>query len=225
MKQLVIILSALFIIIGFPTSSSSQTNDRGAWYMYFLSNRFEESSWGLHSEIQYRNHNYIGDLDQLLIRSGLQYHLNDNQATFTLGYGYILSEKEGTPNLGVVENRIYQEAFLRQKIDVVGINHRFRFEQRFIDGQDFRSRYRYAVFVTIPVIDSDFYVALYDEVFINAQKTANNSDYFDRNRAYMAIGYKLNKSISIQFGYMNQALETVDKSQFQLSIHQNLWWN
>ncbi|HAH38625.1 MAG TPA: DUF2490 domain-containing protein, partial [Algoriphagus sp.] len=57
--------------------------------MYFGNFRFQESPWAIHGEIQYRNHNIVGDLEQLLIRTGLQYNLKDGSASFTLGYGNI----------------------------------------------------------------------------------------------------------------------------------------
>ncbi len=149
--RLKITFSVLLFLLICNKVTSQNTSDLGAWYMYFGGLKFEESQWGIHAEAQYRNHNIIGDLEQLLLRTGLQYHLKDNSATFTLGYGNITSEMEGEPDNTFYENRIYQEALLRQGIYSVNLNHRFRYEQRFVDTQNLRTRFRYALFINIPV--------------------------------------------------------------------------
>jgi hypothetical protein len=42
---------------------------------------------------------------------------------------------------------------------------------------------------------------------------------FDRNRAYIALGYVLKKGMKFQLGIMNQTTNTVNKNQLQLSFH------
>jgi hypothetical protein len=160
----------------FSFSSFAQDEpDLGAWYMYFGGVEFEDSQFGIHAEVQYRNHNIIGDLEQLLLRTGLRYHLKDGSATFTLGYGNITSEGVGEPNNTFYENRIYQEALLRQNVSIAYLNHRFRYEQRFVDIQDARTRFRYALFINIPLTTKKFtaggvYIPIYNEIFINGEK-------------------------------------------------------
>lgn len=217
----------LYILINyFSLPFYAQNSETGAWYMYFGNARFKNSPLSLHLEAQYRNHNIIGDLEQLLLRSGLQYNLKDNAATFTAGYGFIRSEPEGSDNSAfTAENRIYQEALLRQGIGRVRLMHRFRYEQRFIRDRDFRTRYRYALFINTPISQKNMskkaiYLALYNEVFINGRKI-DNGPIFDRNRAYAALGYMLTDRLGIQAGYMSQMLENSEKGQLQLSLHHN----
>lgn len=205
---------------------SAQNSDLGGWYMYFGNVPLKDKNFSIHGEVQYRNHQVIGDLEQLLIRTGLQYHLKDKAATFTLGYGNITSQAEDKPNNTVKENRIYQEAFLRQKIGKVSLNHRFRYEQRMVENQDFRTRYRYALFLTVPISKmgenkQHWYTALYSEIFVNGQKQ-NRFEYFDRNRVYTALGYRLNPHLAMQLGYMTQYLNSRKKGQLQLSFHHNI---
>lgn len=59
----------------FPKLREAQTNEDklGAWYMYFFNTPFKESSWGIQGDIQYRNWNIAGDLEQLLLRGGITY--------------------------------------------------------------------------------------------------------------------------------------------------------
>ncbi|MGB0428217.1 MAG: DUF2490 domain-containing protein, partial [Flavobacteriales bacterium] len=109
------------------------------------------------------------------------------------------------------------------------ITHRFRYEQRFVENQDFRTRYRYNLFVNIPLNKKElaqktYYLALYNEVFVNGQKeTGTNStvELFDRNRTYLGLGYILNPKVKFQLGWMNQKTDAWGKGQFQLSFHQN----
>jgi len=218
------IVTALILLFSISSLYAQDDPDLGAWYMYFGGVEFEDSQFGIHAEAQYRNHNIIGDLEQLLLRTGLRYHLKDGTATFTLGYGNITSQAVGEPNNTVAENRIYQEALLKQKVSIAALNHRFRYEQRFVDGQDFRTRLRYALFINIPLTakkfkPGGFYIPIYNEIFINGEKI-ENVEYFDRNRLYGGLGYVWKENLKIQVGVMEQTLNFgIRKTQLQFSLH------
>lgn len=79
-------------VLGFGSILTfAQKNDLGAWYMYFGNNKISKKlNW--HNEIQYRNFDAIGDLEQLLIRTGIGYDLTENNNNVLLGYGFILSQ-------------------------------------------------------------------------------------------------------------------------------------
>ena len=231
MKFRIIIIVFFFISSFSSFSLLSQDNpDLGAWYMYFGGVEFENSQFGIHAEAQYRNHNIIGDLEQLLLRTGMRYHLKDGSATFTLGYGNITTQSVGEPNNTVVENRIYQEALLKQNVSIASLNHRFRYEQRFVDNQDFRTRFRYALFINIPLSDKKFspgafYIPIYNEIFINGEKM-ENIEYFDRNRLYGGLGYVWKENMRFQVGVMEQTLNSdFSKTQLQFSFHHNFQVN
>lgn len=226
MKKLVLLLVFLSVSkLGFAQENS----DLGAWYMYFGSFRFTESPWAIHGEAQYRNHNVIGDLEQLLLRTGLQYNLKNGAASFLAGYGSITSEVEGEATNSLHENRLYQEVILRQKIGKVGLMHRFRYEQRWIENQDFRTRFRYAVFLNVPINSIElgekgsWYVQGYDELFINGGKLDGKAEYFDRNRLYLGLGYRVVKNLAFQVGIMQQATDSGSKTYLQLSAFQQLY--
>lgn len=218
-------LLLLFTLSAGNAGLQGQTNDLGGWYMYFGNFRFQNSQVGAHGEVQYRNHNLIGDMQQLLLRTSVQYHLKASKSTFSLGYGHIISQSEGEPNNTFSESRIYQEAVLRQSVGRFRILHRYRFEQRFIEDRDFRTRFRYALFVNIPINKSSMekgavYLALYDEIFLNGGVKATGR-IFDRNRAYAALGYKIGKDLAIQAGFMQRGIPDNNKGQLQLSVIQN----
>lgn len=227
-----VILLGIIVFLSTPEIGNAQINEDklGAWYMYFFNTTFKESSWGVQGDIQYRNWDLGGDLEQLLIRGGITYKPKTADIKFTLGYGHITTGAFGSDNATTTESRIYQEAlFLVRFGNRFYTNHRFRFEQRFVENQDFRSRYRYNLFLNIPLNTPEmnaktFYIAFYNELFINGQRNIGNGnsvEIFDRNRFYSAIGYIIKKGMKIQLGSMNQTTNSWNKNQLQLSFHQN----
>ena len=227
-----IINAFILVSLIIPISSSAQEkNDQlGAWYMYFYNTTFKESPWGIQGDLQYRNWNMGGDLEQLLIRSGITYQPKKAQIKFTLGYGNITTGIIGSSNVTSGEHRIYQEALYPVKFgNRIYTNHRFRYEQRFVEGQDLRTRYRYNLFINVPLNKKTLekkaiYIALYNEIFINGQRNIgyNSVEIFDRNRAYAAIGYVIKNGLSVQLGIMNQTTDNQSKNQFQVSLHHRL---
>ncbi len=213
-----------------PQAASAQVDEDqlGAWYMYFFNSRFDDSRWGVQGDAQYRNWDLGGDLEQLLLRGGVTYTPESLAATFTLGYANITTGEFGSSDDTFREDRIYQEALLPHKLGSrMFLRHRFRYEQRWVDDQDFRTRFRYALFVDVPLNGEDLnkgavYLALYNEVFINGERDIGDGrsvNTFDRNRAYAALGYSLSDSLRLQGGYMYQDTNAVEKGQIQLSLH------
>lgn len=202
----------------------------GAWYMYFYNAKFNESEWGVQGDFQYRNWNSLGDLEQLLLRSGLTYSPKEWKATFTLGYGNITTGTPGESEETSAENRIYQEALLPHKIaNRVFVTHRFRYEQRWVENQDFRTRFRYNLFINVTLNGEEFkpgvfYAAFYNELFINGERNTGNAsvELFDRNRTYLGLGYVISHSTRLQLGWMRQETEMWTKQLLQFSLHHNL---
>lgn len=208
-KKLLIILFLINIL-----SVKSQENGMGNWLIYF-GNKDLNSTLNWHHEIQHRNYNLFGELEQLLIRTGLGYDVNENN-NILLGYGFIDSRNRviGTNEiLKVNEHRIYQQFISKQAIGKLKIQHRYRFEQRFIED-DFKLRYRYFLSLKIPIqkTNKKYYISAYNELFVNA--TGENT--FDRNRIYGGLGYALNSNIKLELGYMNQIFNTSSRDQINL---------
>lgn len=220
----------LFFVLLLSQSVYSQIDDdkMGAWYMYFFNTTFNDGPWGVQGDVQYRNWNLGGDLEQLLLRGGLTYQGKDSNIKFTLGYGNITTGVYGDSNDTSSESRIYQEALYPVKFGKrFYTNHRFRYEQRFVEGQDFRTRYRYNLFLNIPlnneaITPKTYYIALYNELFINGQRDIGDNRsvaFFDRNRFYSGIGYVIKPGYKVQLGVMKQTTNTWAKRQLQFSFH------
>ena len=206
--------AALVTMLMLPIFTTAPDSNFGNWMIYF-GNKQLNSKWNLHHEVQYRNYNAIGDLEQLLLRTGLGYNLTDN-TNILMGYGYILSENyiaNTDEKFQINEHRIYQQLITKQKFKNITIQHRYRFEQRFVED-DFKLRFRYFLGVNAPLSKKEtnkWYLSAYNELFINTE-----SSVFDRNRLYGGLGYKISNSVRMELGYMNQFFETSSRDQFNI---------
>lgn len=210
------ILCIFFSLFLFPSQLKAQESNLGNWLIY-IGNKKINSKWNIHNEVQYRNYNAIGDLEQLLLRTGLGYNITDN-ANLLLGYGYVLSENysNGTDKKTTVnEHRIFQQFTTKQKLGKVSLSHRYRFEQRFVE-EDFKMRLRYFLGFNLPLQNNEngknpLYLSAYNEIFLNTE-----SSVFDRNRVYGGLGYKFSDSLRLELGYMNQFFETSGRDQINI---------
>lgn len=217
MKKIIVLLLVCSPFLGY-----NQESDLGNWLIYF-GNKNIDSKFNWHHEVQYRNYDAIGDLEQLLLRTGIGYNLTENNNNILLGYGYVLSENyiPGTDEkIDVNEHRIYQQFITKQSIHIISLQHRYRFEQRFIED-DFKLRFRYFLGLNIPVNkkvleDKTLYLSAYNEIFLN---TENN--IFDRNRLYGGLGYMVNQQLRLELGYMNQYLQNTSRDQINIMAFVN----
>lgn len=56
------------------------------------------------------------------------------------------------------------------------------------------------------VKDKTPYVALYDEIFVGFGKNVN-ANIFDQNRLGVLLGYRFNKNVRLEGGYINQTIQ------------------
>lgn len=213
MKNIFLIL--IFIL---PSTIFAQESNLGNWLIYF-GNKKLNNGWNLHHEVQHRNYNFIGDLEQLMLRAGLGKNLTENNNNLLLGYGFIRSENyiDNTDNKAVVnEHRVFQQFITRHTAGRVKVQHRYRFEQRWVEDLDMKIRFRYFLALNVPIsasdmLDDTWYGSFYNEIFINGKQTI-----FDRNRIYFGLGYKLNAMAKFEVGYMNQFLNNFNRDQLNL---------
>lgn len=216
-----IVLALILATITITNTKAQETgeNEWGAWYMYFGTNRITDKL-SIHSEAQFRFYEVAGTFNQLLLRTGLNYHLTEN-AIATIGYGYINTDgtfadipDEENSN----EHRIFEQFILKNTIGKVKFEHRYRLEQRFISTQfdDFTEhRARYRLQLTYPFNDK-WFLNVYDEVFINLQEPI-----FGQNRLYGAVGYNVQSNFSIQLGYLKNHFTGANFDRLQLGIIYN----
>jgi len=217
------IVKLIVFTICFCNLSFSQKSEVGNWFIYF-GNQKINPKWNWHNEVQYRNYNFIGDTNQLLLRTGIGYNLTEDNNNVLLGYGFINTQKyipNSDEKIDSNEHRIYQQFITKQKLGKVLIHHRYRIEERFLKD-DFQLRFRYFLGLNIPINKkvmekNTIYLSAYNELFINAE-----SPLFDRNRLYGALGFVFNKNLKIETGFMAQTHEKSNRNQFQIAFFNNL---
>ena len=219
-------LKIFLITIGinfFSLNAFTQKTTTGNWFIY-LGSQAINKKWNWHNEVQYRNYNFIGDLQQLLLRTGIGYNLSENNNNLLLGYAYINSQRylpNGTDKVNSNEHRLYQQFITKQNYNRFYIQHRYRIEERFLPT-NFQMRARYFLALNVhftekKMVKNAFYASAYNEIFLNTK-----GDIFDRNRFYTGIGYVINKNMKAEIGFMAQTLATSNRNQVQLIFFNNL---
>ncbi|MFN6073701.1 MAG: DUF2490 domain-containing protein [Bacteroidota bacterium] len=199
----------------------AQNTSTGNWIQYFGNKKINEK-WNWWHEVQYRNYNAVGDLEQLLIRTGLGYNISKTD-NLHLGYAYILSEPyiSGTTDKNtLIEHRIYQQLVNRNTFGRGTFMTRLRLEERFF-ADDFKVRFRAMNWINYPInsksiTDKTVYLSAYHEIFLNGKGPT-----FDRLRLYGALGYFINKKIKVELGYLSQIQTNKSRGQWQIAAFTN----
>ena len=208
-------ISILFLLLVFNNTLKSQTVHQNTGWLFLMNSTKLNDKWGAHFDLQLRSSDEFKDVRNLLIRPGLTYFFNSSN-NLTMGYLFTQTYSPGVKS--ITENRAWEQFIHTHKIKSINVSHRFRLEQRFIEkiaaDDVFAQRLRYFVRFLIlfqkdaKVFEKGLFAAVQNEVFFNVQnKDVVNNTFFDQNRAYLALGYRLQKKIDIEAGYMNQAVK------------------
>lgn len=210
------LLLALILINSLTYGQDNGDDKLGSWHMYFGTNKVSDKL-SIHTEAQLRYYENGKNFNQLLLRTGLNYHINPN-AIATLGYGHITTDgtfEEFDNEVNAIEHRIFEQFILKNAVGKFKFEHRYRLEQRFIkfaDSKDTQHRARYRLQVTIPLSDV-FFLNFYDEIFLNLQ-----NDVYGQNRLYGAIGANVFKNTSVQIGYLKNHFPTRNYDRLQIGV-------
>lgn len=213
------LVASIFLFIVW--SATAQDSSIGNWFIYFGNQKINKTfNW--HNEVQYRNYNLAGDLEQLLLRTGIGAEINASNNVL-MGYGFIRSENyfsASNDKVVVNEHRPFQQYIHKSSLKRLVIQNRIRVEERII-GSDFKFRFRHFLGLNFPVNKpvmekNAFYLSAYNEVFLHSY---GNS--FDRNRVYGAFGWVFDKYIKLEAGIMTQIYQSFYRSQFQIVLYNN----
>lgn len=222
-KQFYSFLILIIILIAGKGELAAQNQPRtepaGQWLMYFGDHRIADK-WSIFTDVQFRNYLTRENMDQLLLRVGLNRQLTEGVWGMA-GYGYIHTNpaEDNVAGARLREHRIFQQLMINTWYGnrAVNIDHRYRLEQRFQDNIDRpevgntysnRARYRLAPRVELNQLHAalaPWFIMAYDEIFINFSDKQSGG-LFDRNRAYVALGYQFNPKGNIQLGYLHQVI-------------------
>ncbi len=139
------------------------------------------------------------DFNQLILHGLLGYKFNEHLSFFQ---GYAWSTLY-MPNFKR-EQRPYQELKITHNIKKISVEHRFRFEERFlqdIEGLSLRGRYKLKG--SYPLDKKERWaLVLFDELFINFNSHFGGPQGgIDRNRIYAGINHKFSENITADLGY------------------------
>lgn len=215
----------------------AQDHEFRNWYAWFNNVKINQK-WGINNDVQFRAGRNWSKNSLFLIRAGADYYVSNNQ-TASLGYATTIN----THSLGVSDERFNEHRIWQQYIVMVNtfslpIQHRFRFEQRFLNRSDetvYAMRFRYFFRTIIPLnqsvnipFEKGFFTAAQNEVFLNTFNNIKlNGNFFDKNRAYLSFGYRFSKKYDMEVGYMNEYLKTGNRLPniithiFQAAIYTN----
>jgi hypothetical protein len=133
-KNLIIIV-LLFISPQLITNLPAQEamDKTGNWLMYWGANRVSKSV-SIWTEAQYRLYETLSNTDQLVLRTGIIYNL-ENNASFAAGYAYVRTwpfDDNLNDSLTSNENRLWEQLVLKNKLWRIDFEHRYRLEQRWV---------------------------------------------------------------------------------------------
>lgn len=217
MNRFLCIVALLFSTLLFAQNTGE--DKLGSWHMYFGTNQVSEK-FSVHTEAQLRYYENGKNFNQLLLRTGLNYHISSN-AIATMGYGYIITDgtfEEFSGETNAREHRIFEQFILKNKVWKLNFEHRYRLEQRFLnfsDRTDTQHRARYRLQVTLPLSDT-FFLNFYDEVFLNLQ-----NEVFGQNRLYGALGIHVTDNLSAQVGFLKNHFPSNHFDRLQIGVFYN----
>jgi hypothetical protein len=205
------------------TINSNQNN----WISY-TGNHLVADKIGIHTEYQWRREDGFTNWQQSLLRIGFDYNLNPTLSS-TVGYGWIITFPYGEQPVvhEFDEHRIWEQVNMKSKFGRFEVQHRYRLEQRFLenwikdaDGNCvksdnlFRQRIRYRIMILVPLTkkeltDNTLFLNVNDEPFIGFGKGIGKN-ILDQNRFNLALGWRFNKDLNIQVGYLNQFVVKAD---------------
>ena len=195
-KQLACLFLFTFLVYG---QLSAQAEDKlGSWYIYngfyYLSPKIE-----LFADTQLRLYEPVSNTERFLIRPYLSYYFN-KQSNIGLGIEYHKSysyAESGQEKPDSDEIRLTLQGMLFNFFDRTTLQHRYRLEQRWVDGIS-KQRARYRLQATIPLNNKSltpgtWFVNVNNEIMI----TIGQDLGFNQNWTYFAPGYQFTKSLNL----------------------------
>lgn len=224
-----LLLTLLIISLSTEGVKAQKGNhELGAWYGYFFDTDFGESNFGIMGDVQQRSFNVTNDFQQLILRAGLSYKIPGSSLRAVAGYSYFNSGTFGPSNTQRIENRLYQDLIWKNQFfeGRIALLNRIRLEERFVEDQDFRTRYRYFLNAKFPLNKKamgpkTFFLWAAGEVFINGQQQIGNGQavsLYDRTWLFSGVGYQIKFGLRAELSYMREVTNAQTKGQLIVSL-------
>jgi hypothetical protein len=230
MKKLFPCLFSIFVLLACYSTISAQntrlhTRETIGWFNIFPTFKLDDQ-WSVHSEYQFRRAGLVSEFQQSLLRVGINYQASP-RALLRAGYAWAETFAYGDIPINALgrdftEHRIFEMLQLSHREGIADFSHRFMLEQRWVgrysspavnkeDEFPLLHRMRYMMRFQLPLKgktmgDKTPYLAAYDEIFIGFGKNVGEN-IFDQNRYGLLLGYRFNKTMRIEAGYLNQTIQ------------------
>lgn len=208
------------------------SNGNQQWLHYYNQIQLSDK-WTWLSDGGYRWKGGFDENFQYVLRTAIGYAISP-AIRISTGFAHLGFYSSG--KIDRVEFRPYQELLVINKFNKVGLNHRYRIEERFfnpvINGQiqtsnSFNFRFRYSLIVNIPLFNLSkdrpemvFMVNIGDEIFINAGNNIVNR-VFDQNRLVFSPTFKLSERLTVSLTWNSQFAGTSTQARF---VYTNVFW-
>lgn len=202
-KILVLILALLPVLLA---GQKEVQQEQRTFLAYFFQARISER-WGAWLDVHQRQtDHFIEKTYQTLGRLGITWYLHD-ALRITAGYAYVYSFAL-LGRAAHAEQRLWEQLSFTQRHGRVQMVQWIRMEQRFDNASQISPahRLRYNYLIQVPFWNSatgstTLSLVANNELFINLGRYVKYN-VFDQNRFFAGIAYQLNKSNTLQLGYM-----------------------
>jgi len=239
----IIVWAAFNSILGLSYAQVEAEKPNNSWFFLYSRQQFSEK---ISSTVEIHERTTFSGLKHknFLFRPSIDIHINPN-LEFSLGYTIIHSfqtEKE-PQKYNQFENNIWEQWFHTFEMGKTNAYQRLRLENRWVqkyntyydsttnsnqfkwEGTTYSNRLRYRLGGSrvLPQISPNFFISLFDEVWINMNPNLQFTN-LNRNWVYLGLGYKIGRLSNIQLGYMHQRdfkIENENTHIVQLSYFHN----
>jgi hypothetical protein len=191
------------IALLFSSFAFSQA-DLGSWNILNFNLKLNPK-WNVFMETQLRSLSFYDQFHYYEYKTGATYKIK-NTVSVTTGIGSYNTYSEGGNFENPIQNkeiRTWLQLSMKNDLDFVVLEHRYRAEQRFTSN-GYRNRFRYRIGAIVPInnkqiVPKTFYVSAWNEIFFT-----DLEPYFERNRMFVGLGYEFSKQLAVQTGYIHQ---------------------
>jgi hypothetical protein len=212
----------LFVTIAVAQAPDRQTVSQSIEWFSLTTNIKVTPATTLIAEGQFRFAHTLDPM-QFQLRTGVDFKLSKHFSVVPFGYVYTLNEQYGKQPATFINNehRFWEQIAFKHTVGKLKIDHRLRYEQRFIQvhtktaegtitnegfhNQQTRLRYRLMGKLPLAKENESMFLSFYDEVFFSSGKKVTYHEP-DQNRAFLGMGFPMNKSFTLQGGFLYQML-------------------
>ncbi|MAT89258.1 MAG: hypothetical protein CMC35_01090 [Flavobacteriaceae bacterium] len=211
----ILVLCIFFLTLG-SIAQNGADQETGTWYILSTNNRVTDKLT-INAQTQLRYFELASEIQQFKIRVGATYNFNSTIGV-TGGYAYFrndFSYLSDTPD-EFTEHRTYEDVHVRNAIGKLRLLHRYRLEQRYIQGpgdNDFQQWMRYQLKLVYPLTEQ-WALDLYDEVFINLEEPL-----FAQNWLGAGVTYQFITSLKARIGFQKIHLDGPDFERILLGLN------